>query len=42
MGQIERFDILARVPPRKFPGGPTLRKPMVTAALTLLKLSDAF
>jgi len=42
MGQPERFNILARVPPRKFPGGPMLRKPMVTAALTLLKLSDAF
>ena len=40
LGQPERFDVLARVPPRKFPGGPLLRKPMVTAALTLLKLSD--
>ncbi|MEI9989685.1 MAG: FAD-binding oxidoreductase [Rhizomicrobium sp.] len=29
-------------PPRKFPGGPLLRKPMVTAALTLLKWADLF
>lgn len=40
LGNPERFDILARVPPRKFPGGPLLRKPMVTAALTLLKWRD--
>ena len=40
-GMPERFDILARVPPRKFPGGPLLRKPMVTAALMMLKLRDA-
>jgi gamma-glutamylputrescine oxidase len=42
MGRPERFDILARVPPRKFPGGPLLRKPMVTAALTALKFADRF
>ncbi len=42
MGRPERFDILARVPPRTFPGGPLLRKPMVTVALTALKLLDAF
>ncbi len=42
LGRAERFDILARVPPRKFPGGPLLRKPMVTAALTLLKWADLF
>ena len=42
LGNSARFDILARVPPRKFPGGALLRKPMVTAALTLLKLRDAF
>ena len=40
LGQPERFDILANVPPRKFPGGALLRKPMVTAALTMLKLAD--
>ncbi|MEI9888259.1 MAG: FAD-binding oxidoreductase [Rhizomicrobium sp.] len=42
LGNTERFDILARVPPRKFPGGLLLRKPMVTAALLLLKLRDSF
>jgi gamma-glutamylputrescine oxidase len=41
LGKSERFDILARVPPRRFPGGPFLRKPMVTAALTWLKFVDA-
>ncbi|HEX4302189.1 MAG TPA: FAD-binding oxidoreductase [Rhizomicrobium sp.] len=40
LGNTERFDILARVPPRKFPGGALLRKPMVTAALIGLKLRD--
>lgn len=42
LGDPERFDILARVPPRKFPGGRLLRKPMVTAALVALKRRDAF
>jgi gamma-glutamylputrescine oxidase len=42
LGDSARFDVLARVPARPFPGGPLLRKPMVTAALTLLKLQDAF
>jgi gamma-glutamylputrescine oxidase len=41
LGKPERFDILARVPARKFPGGQLLRKPMVTAALTWLKIVDA-
>ncbi|HEY4942436.1 MAG TPA: FAD-binding oxidoreductase [Rhizomicrobium sp.] len=41
LGDSARFDILARMPPRKFPGGALLRKPMVTAALTMLKLLDA-
>ena len=41
LGEPARFDILARVPPRKFPGGRMLRKPMVTAALTMLKWRDA-
>ncbi|MEI9993703.1 MAG: FAD-binding oxidoreductase [Rhizomicrobium sp.] len=40
-GDPTRFDILAKVPPKKFPGGRMLRKPMVTAALTLLKWKDA-
>ena len=42
LGQPERFDVLARVPARKFLGGQLLRKPMVTAALTWLKIADAF
>ena len=41
LGNSERFDILARVPQRKFPGGPLLRKPLVTAALMTLKLMDS-
>ncbi|HWD27222.1 MAG TPA: FAD-binding oxidoreductase [Rhizomicrobium sp.] len=40
LGETERFDILAKVPARKFPGGTRLRKPMVTAALTMLKWKD--
>jgi gamma-glutamylputrescine oxidase len=40
LGQTERFDILASVPPKKFPGGALLRKPMVTAALVALKVRD--
>jgi gamma-glutamylputrescine oxidase len=41
LGNTERFDILARVPARKFSGGPWLRRPMTTAALMTLKLRDA-
>ena len=41
LGKSERFDVLARVPARKFPGGPLLRKPMVTAALLTLKFLDS-
>jgi gamma-glutamylputrescine oxidase len=40
-GNSERFDVLARVPARKFPGGAVLRKPMVSAALLTLKFLDA-
>ncbi|HEV2649944.1 MAG TPA: FAD-binding oxidoreductase [Rhizomicrobium sp.] len=40
MGNSARFDTLASVPAAKFPGGPLLRKPMVTAALTMLKWRD--
>jgi gamma-glutamylputrescine oxidase len=40
LGQPARFDILASIPATKFPGGALLRKPMVTAALTLLKWQD--
>jgi gamma-glutamylputrescine oxidase len=41
MGNPERFDIMARVPARKFPGGKWLRKPLVAAALFSFKLLDA-
>ncbi len=41
LGNTERFDTLARVPARKFPGGTLLRKPMVAAALLTLKFLDS-
>ncbi|HEY5337924.1 MAG TPA: FAD-binding oxidoreductase, partial [Rhizomicrobium sp.] len=41
MGNPERFDVIARVPARKFPGGKYLRKPLVAAALFSFKLLDA-
>ena len=41
LGNTERFDVLARVPAQKFPGGPLLRKPMVAAALLTLKFLDS-
>jgi gamma-glutamylputrescine oxidase len=42
MGKPERFDVMARVPAQKFPGGKWLRKPLVAAALFSFKLLDAF
>jgi len=41
LGRPERFDTMARVPPRAFPGGQMLRKPLVAAALMWFKLADA-
>jgi gamma-glutamylputrescine oxidase len=41
MGNAERFDVIARVPSQKFPGGAMLRKPLVAAALFSFKLLDA-
>ncbi|HEY2071482.1 MAG TPA: FAD-binding oxidoreductase [Rhizomicrobium sp.] len=41
LGHPERFETMARVPPREFPGGQALRKPLVTAGLLWLKLLDA-
>ncbi|HSZ11834.1 MAG TPA: FAD-binding oxidoreductase [Rhizomicrobium sp.] len=38
----EGFDVFARVPAQKFPGGAILRKPLVAAALTWFKLVDRF
>jgi gamma-glutamylputrescine oxidase len=41
MGRPERFNVFARVPARRFPGGEFLRKPLVTAALLAFKVMDA-
>jgi gamma-glutamylputrescine oxidase len=40
-GKPERFDVLARVPARPFPGGAWLRKPLITAGLMWFKVLDA-
>lgn len=40
-GNTERFDVLARVPAKPFPGGRWLRKPLVAAALLAFKAIDA-
>ncbi|HEX3430601.1 MAG TPA: FAD-binding oxidoreductase [Rhizomicrobium sp.] len=41
LGHQERFDVFARVPARAFPGGQTLRKPLLAAGLFAFKLADA-
>jgi gamma-glutamylputrescine oxidase len=41
LGKPERFDVFARVPATPFPGGPLLRKPLVSAALMWFKLMDS-
>lgn len=41
LGAGEQFEAMARVPAQKFPGGPLLRKPLVTAALLWFKVLDA-
>jgi gamma-glutamylputrescine oxidase len=41
LGQPERFDVFARVPAKKFPGGAMLRKPLIAAALFAFKIADA-
>jgi gamma-glutamylputrescine oxidase len=40
LGKSERFEILASVPAKRFPGGEVLREPLVAAALLALKLKD--
>jgi gamma-glutamylputrescine oxidase len=40
-GHNERFDVFARVPATKFPGGALLRKPLISAALFAYKIADA-
>ena len=42
LGRRERFDVMARVRPDAFPGGQTLRKPLVATALLGFKILDAF
>lgn len=39
-GQAERFDIMARVPTLKFPGGPALRSPLLVLAMLWYSLRD--
>ncbi len=41
LGEPERFEVFARVPPMPFPGGPFLSKPLVSAALMWFKLMDS-
>lgn len=42
LGRPERFETLARVPARRFPGSAALRKPLVAAGLLCFKLLDSF
>ncbi|MCE8510438.1 FAD-binding oxidoreductase [Ruegeria pomeroyi] len=39
-GQAERFDLMARVPGRPFPGGPALRTPLLILAMLWFSLRD--
>ncbi len=39
-GQAERFDVLARVPIHRFPGGPTMRWPLLVLAMTWYSMRD--
>ncbi len=39
-GQAERFDLMARVPTPRFPGGTMLRQPMLVAAMLWFSLRD--
>jgi gamma-glutamylputrescine oxidase len=41
LGEPERFDVFARVPAERFPGGESLRKPLIAAALVAYKVIDA-
>ncbi len=42
LGKPEQFDVFARVPAQRFPGGASLRKPLIAAALLAFKMIDAF
>jgi gamma-glutamylputrescine oxidase len=39
-GQAERFDLMARVPTHRFPGGMLLRQPLLVAAMLWFTLRD--
>jgi gamma-glutamylputrescine oxidase len=39
-GQAERFDVMARVPAPRFPGGVALRWPLLVAAMLWYSLRD--
>ncbi|CUK18839.1 Gamma-glutamylputrescine oxidoreductase [Ruegeria denitrificans] len=39
-GQAERFDIMAKVPTKTFPGGPMLRTPLLVLAMLWFSLRD--
>ncbi|HTO40172.1 MAG TPA: FAD-binding oxidoreductase [Rhizomicrobium sp.] len=41
LGRPEKFDVFAKVPPKKFPGGAMLRKPLVAAGLLFYKWQDS-
>ncbi|WP_197738491.1 FAD-binding oxidoreductase [Octadecabacter sp. SW4] len=41
-GQAERFDLMADVPTRRFPGGVALRAPLLVAAMLWYSLRDRF
>ena len=39
-GTAERFDVFARIPHKRFPGGPMLRRPMLVLATSWYRLRD--
>ena len=39
-GQAERFDVMAKVPTKTFPGGPALRSPLLVLAMLWFSLRD--
>lgn len=39
-GQAERFDLMASLPARRFPGGPAMRLPLLVLAMTWYALRD--
>ena len=41
LGRTERFDVFARVPAQRFPGGQFLRKPLIAGALFAFKIIDS-